>query len=337
MGGMPPVAVETIELKPRAFPRMVPAVGSLESPQSTLVSAEISGRIAELDVPEGRRVEKGHLLARIDDSETRARLQVARARYENARERLDRMESLRNERVIAQQNLDDASAELRAAQGEFEAAQTLQDKTSIRAPFAGIVGLRQANPGAYVNVGAPIVRITQLDALDLRFSLPEKYATEVAVGQVVVGATAGCAEHFEGEVSAVEPFVDPVNRVISVQARISNEKGKLRPGMSIAVQLEIEHIENALLVPTEALIQQGKSRKVYTVSDDGTPVSHDVKIGYIGAEMVQILDGLSAGDIVVTAGHQKLHPGAKAAPKPREEVINDKFELGIPEDAACGL
>ena len=337
-GEMPPVAVETIELQPRVFPRIIAAVGSLASPQSTLVSAEIAGRIDQLDIPEGRRVDKGHLLARIDDGETKAKLSVARARFDNAKDRLARLRSLRSERVIAQQDLDDALAELRAAEGELEAAKTLQDKTEIRAPFTGIVGLRQVNPGAYINVGTPIVKLTQLDPLDLIFSVPEKFATEVAVGQKVHGTTSGCAETFEGALSVVEPFVDPVNRVINLQASVKNEAGKLRPGMSISVRLEIEQIEDALLIPAEAVIQQGRSRAVYTVSEDGTPVRHDVRLGHIGPTLVQVVEGLSAGDIVVTAGHQKLRPGAKAAPQPREDVVNDKFDLGISgADDACSL
>lgn len=321
--------VETIELQPRAFARTVSAVGSLESPQSTTVSAEIAGRVELLDIPEGQSVEKGHLLVRIDDSETRAQLSVTRARYENAKERLERLRSLRNERVIAQQDLDDARAELRAAQGELEAARTRQDKTEIRAPFAGIVGLRQVSPGAYINVGAPIVRLTRLAPLDLIFSVPEKYATDVAEGQHVTGTTAGCSPKFEGIITVVEPFVDRVTRTVSLQAQVPNKEGQLRPGMSVMVRLALEEVPDALLIPTEAVIQHGKSRAVYTVEEDGTPVRHEVRIGHFGRDMVQILEGLSAGDIVVTAGHQKLHPGAKAAPLPREDIVNDKFELGV--------
>ncbi len=207
------------------LPRTLAAVGSLQSPETTVVASEIAGTTVAIDIPEGRHVMAGHLLARVDDAEARAALSVAHARLTNARARLERLRLLRASSVSSEQALDDAVAEFDGAQGEVDEAETRLRKTEIRAPFAGILGLRQVNQGQYLDPGAPIVEITQVDPLELEFGIPQRHAGELELDQVVLGTVGQCGQRFEARVDAIDPRVDPATRAVRLQAAVPNPEG----------------------------------------------------------------------------------------------------------------
>lgn len=327
-GARPPIPVQTVEVTPTPIPRTLPAMGSLESPQSTQLAAERSGRLVFLDVPEGREVKAGHVLARIDYEQAQAVVHVARARYHNAKETLARLQTL-PARATSQQALDDARAELEAAEGQLEDAQVALRKTTITAPFTGVLSLRQVSLGAYLDAGDPVVRITQVRPLHLIFSLPQRYIPQVKLGQTVRGAVGNCEERFTAHVSAIDPFIDPDTRSVKVQAVVPNESGRLLPGMAADVRLEVEQIPDALLIPQEAVIRQGTKRLVYTVEPDGHVQSKEVILGLFFVKQVHVESGLHAGEVVVAAGHQKLRPGAKVDPRPYEPTDNPNVDLGV--------
>jgi membrane fusion protein (multidrug efflux system) len=306
-------------------------MGSLQSPQSTQLAAERAGRLVFLDVPEGQEVKAGHVLARIDYEQAQAAVRVARARYQHAKETLARLQAL-PARATSQQALDDARAELEAATGQLEDAQVALRKTTITAPFTGVLSLRQVSLGAYLDAGDPIVRITQVRPLHLVFSLPQRYIPQVKLGQTVRGAVSNCEERFTARVSAIDPFIDPDTRSVKIQAIVPNEAGRLLPGMAADVRLEVEHIPDALLIPQEAVIRQGTKRLVYTVDPDGYVQSKEVILGLFFVKQVQVESGVHAGELVVAAGHQKLRPGAKVEPRPYEPVDNPNVDLGVNGD-----
>jgi membrane fusion protein (multidrug efflux system) len=324
----PPVVVQTLRVEPIDIPRTLSAVGSIESPQSTQISAEFAGMVVFLDIPEGSEVEEGHVLARLDDRRADAAVSIARARHANARERLSRLRRLHGSGVISQQELDDAVAELDAAEGALVDARTALGQTAIQAPFAGILGLRQVSLGAYVEAGAPIVRITQVKPLHLIFSLPQRNVSQLEIGQTVRGVADSCEKWIEGKITVIDPYIDPATRSVRVQALVPNQNGMLRPGMAAAVNLEVGRIADALLIPQEAIIRQGTMTLVYTVGDDGTVSQKEVGLGEYFADRVQVVRGLAAGEVVVAAGHQKIRPGAKVIAEEYRPIENPNLALG---------
>jgi membrane fusion protein (multidrug efflux system) len=327
-GGRPPAIVQVVTVEPRDLPRTLSAVGSLKSPQMTTVASEIAGTVVSLDIPEGQRVEQRHVLAQLDDAEARAALAIAAARRRNARDRLARLQSLHAESVSSEQAFDDAKSEFDAAQGEFERADTLLGKTTIRAPFTGVLGLRLVNVGQYLDPGDPIVEITQVHPLELVFSLPQRNVSEIAVGQRVLGMVGLCEARFEGRVEAVDPRVDPATRSVRINALVPNEDGSLYPGMSVRVRLLVGTIRGALVVPQEAVVRQGTKHFVYSVDGGGLAQQHEVTLGEFFVDGVHVRSGLSAGERVVAAGQQKLSPGTPTEARPWEPTDNPNLELG---------
>jgi len=324
----PPIPVQTITVTPTLIPRTLSAVGSLESPQSTQLAAERAGKLVFLDVPEGQEVKGGHVLARIDYEQAQVAVQVAQVRHKNAQETLARLKTL-PAKATSQQALDDAQATLEAAAGQLEDAKVVLRKTTITAPFTGVLSLRQVSLGAYLDAGDPIVRLTQIRPLHLIFSLPQRFVSYVKLGQTVRGAASNCEEKFTAQVSAIDPFLDPATRSVRIQALVPNESGRLLPGMATAVRLELEKIPDALLIPQEAVIRQGTKRLVYTVQPDGSAHSKEVIVGLVYVAQVQVEEGLQAGEVVVAAGHQKLRPGARVDPRPYEPRDNTNLDLGL--------
>jgi membrane fusion protein (multidrug efflux system) len=323
----PSAAVETIMVAPRAIARTHESVGELRSPQSTTITAEIAGKIVALDVPEGREVEAGHLLVRIDDAQARAAVAVNRARSRNAREILERLEALRGEEITSQQERDTALAEREATAGELETAETLLAKTEIRAPFRGALGLRTASLGDYVEPGEPIVQLTQTRPLDLVFGLPERYVSQVALEQRIAGLVPTC-ETFAARVTAIDPRIDPESRVVRIKAEVANADGALLPGMSAVVQLTIGEEPQALTVPQAALLRRGTERMVYVVRADDTVEERPVAVGTLHADWAEVRAGLTAGEVVVVTGHQKLAPGTRVAARPYAPIENPNLALG---------
>jgi membrane fusion protein (multidrug efflux system) len=310
------------------LPRTLAAVGSLQSPETTTVASEIAGTTVAIDIPEGRYVKAGHLLARLDDAEARAARSVARARLTNAKARLARLRSLRASSVSSQQALDDAVAEFDAAQGEVDEAETRLRKTDIRAPFAGILGLRQVNQGQYLDPGDPIVEITQVDPLELEFGIPQRHASELELGQVVLGTVGQCGQRFEASVDAIDPRVDPATRAVRLQAAVPNPDGRLLAGMAVRVRLVVGAVSDAVVIPREAIIRQGTKHRVYVVDEESRAHQHDVALGTFFVDGVHVRAGVAPGETVVVAGHQKLREGAPTSPQPYQPIENSNLELG---------
>ena len=333
----PPVRVQMVVAEPRQLPRTLTSVGSLESTDMATVSAEVEGRIVALDLPEGRRVEQGHVLARIDDAESRAALSVARARRTNARDRLARLEKLRRQSVSSEQAYDDAKAEFDAASGAFVEARTRLEKTTITAPFTGVLGLEQVNVGQYVESGTPVVEITRIDPLELRFSIPQRFAADLEVGQKVVGRVGSCGAGFDGEVTAIDPRVDVATRSVRLEASVPNPEGALFPGMAVSLRLVVGEIPGALVVPQEAVVRQGTKHVVYVIDAENVAAPRNVTLGRFFVDGVHVRSGIEPGARVVTAGQQKLRPGATVDPEPFVPVDNPNLELGSAGlDASCG-
>lgn len=326
--GPPPVAVQIATAEASPLPRTLESVGTLESPEQTVVAAEQAAVVLDIDVPEGKLVPKGHVLVQLDAGQAAAALKVARARLENARAKRARFQALRASNVSSDQALEDADAAFRQAEGEVEEASIRVSKLTIRAPFAGIAGLRQIQPGQYVKVGDPVVELTRVDPLQLVFSVPQRHAQELAVGQRVLATAGRCGERFEAKVTAIEPMVDAATRTVKLKAEVPNPEAQLRPGMAASVRLVVEEIPNAIRIPHEAVIRQGARYFVYVIDAEQHARQHPVELGTFFVDSVQVREGVAAGDRVVVAGHQKLSPGSAVQSAPYEPVHNPTLDLG---------
>ena len=217
---------------------------------------------------------------------------------------------MQRKNLASQQNLDEARAKLDASRARQELDRVRLDKTVIRAPFAGTVGLRLVSPGAYVKPGDDIANLESLGAMKLDFRVPEIYLARLSVGQTLAARVdAYPDQHFEGAIYAIDPAVDQETRTVLLRARLPNKGNKLRPGLFARVSLILERRENALVAPEQAIVPLGQTPFVYRVVD-GKAVMTPVKLGLRRPGQVEILDGLNTGDLVVTDGQLKIRDGA---------------------------
>ncbi|MEM6704849.1 MAG: efflux RND transporter periplasmic adaptor subunit [Acidobacteriota bacterium] len=331
----PPVIVLVTTASQRSVVSEVSTVGSLRSPETTQVAADVAGIIVALNAPEGRRIARGHVVAQLDDAETQASLQVAEARERNARTALERVRPLVADGVVPEQNLDDAEAELATALGLLEEAKTRLRRTTIRAPFGGLVGIQTAQVGQFVSSGDSIIELTQLDPLELVFGVPEEQASFVRVGQKVQARVGRCGLVFEGTVEAIDPQIDQQARTLAVQARVDNAERQLIPGMSARVRLPIGSERQAVVVPREAVVARGSGYVAWVAADDGRVESRPLRLGRFYPDVVEVMDGLNDGETVVAAGHQKLGPGVRINPQPWEGTENHNLDRGTDSDDDC--
>jgi len=304
--GMP---VEAAEVVSAPIKRKLSAVGTLQSDESVAVSAEIAGRVAEVSFAEGDTVEAGQVLLRLDDSVLKAELDRAVASLGLSRANYKRAEALLKDDAISERERDEAYAQWQLDEANLRLTRANLDKTVIRAPFSGRLGLRNISPGSYLRPGDAIVTLDAVDPIKVDFRVPEGFARQVMVGQtlqVTVDAVPG--HDFPGEVIAVAPQFDAKGRSILLRARLDNEKKLLNPGMFARVSLVLEQRAEALMVPEEALVAQGDSQLVYKVVE-GKVEAVPVTLGIRQQGRVEIVNGIKAGETVITAGHLKVRPG----------------------------
>jgi membrane fusion protein (multidrug efflux system) len=308
-GPPPGMPVEAAQVAVATVSRELSAVGTLQSDESVVVSAETAGRVEKVAFSEGAQVKAGQVLLRLDDSVLKAELDRAAASLGLSRANYKRAETLLKDRAISERERDEAYAKWQLDEATLRLAEANLAKTVIRAPFSGRLGLRNVSPGSYLRPGDPIVNLDAVDPIKVDFRVPEGFARQVRVGQtlqVTVDAVPGST--FAGEVIAVAPQLDARGRSMLLRARLANEKKLLNPGMFARVALVLEQKAEALMIPEEALIAQGDIQLVYKVVD-GKVEASPVKLGIRETGRVEIVDGVRAGDTVITAGHLKVRPG----------------------------
>jgi membrane fusion protein (multidrug efflux system) len=297
-----PVRVATVNVE-------INAVGSLLANESVIIRPEIAGRITQVHFTEGTAVNKHDTLVTLDATELRAQSAESAATVQLNQLSFNRAKELVQKKLVSQQDYDQARANLSAAQARHASDQARLDKTIIRAPFDGIVGLKQASPGDYVQAGQDIVNLEDIESLKLDFDIPEVHLAQIQENQVV-GARVDSFPNttFKGTVYAIAPRIDEQTRTVQLRARVPNPDKKLRPGMFARVTVVLQSRNDALLIPEQALVPQGTERFVYRVVE-GKATLAKVSIGERQAGEVEIREGLNAGDMVVTAGLQKIAEG----------------------------
>ena len=308
-GGDRTTVVETAAVRTAMVSDVVNAVGTLRSNESVIVRPEIAGRIAAIHFDEGEPIERGQALVSLEDSTHRAELADAQASLNFAERTFRRLDSLFDQGSITARERDEARARLERARAAVELSRARLEKTDVDAPFAGNLGLRRVSPGDYVTPGQDMVNLEDIDPIKVDFRIPERFLSSLSTGQSIrVGVDAFPGRMFEGEVYAIDPQIDPAGRSIAIRARIDNAERVLRPGLFARVRLILDERPSALVVPEQALVPRGEQRYVFRVRDGKARLT-EVRIGQRRSGQVEIVDGLVAGDTVVTAGQLKLRDG----------------------------
>lgn len=317
-GGQRVPAVEVAKVDAVTLIDETQSVGSLRSRQSVMLRPEVAGRVKQIFINDGQRVEKGQLLVQLDDQLQAAQLAQAKAELSIALANHKRNQELVSQNFISKRSLDESAAALDVAQAKLDLAAATLQRLKIVAPFNGVVGLKQVSVGDYLKDGADIVNIEDLDAVLVDFRLPERFQSKIQAGQKTqLNIDALPGRPFAAVVQAVDPLIDANGRSVGIRGCIDNRQQQLRPGMFARVKTVFGVRDKALVIPEEAIVPQGGRTFVVRVvpgEQADTLVSQRVavKVGVRQPGKVEILEGLEAGDSVVTAGHQRLQKDGTA-------------------------
>ena len=314
-GGPPGIVVEATEAVSATSVRKLKAVGTLASNQSVIVRPEISGRLTRIHFDDGVNVEAGTLLAELDKSVLAAELNSAQANLTLARKEYERADALLKRGTGTKQRRDQAVSDLQAAEASVALARAQLDKCEIRAPFDGTLGIRGVDVGAYLAAGDDIVNLEQISPIKIDFEVPERFLDEIEVGkEVTLRSDAFRGEVFAAWISAVNPMINQRTRAIEVQAFADNKAGRLRPGQFVSVTIRVNQRDGATFVPEQSLVPNSEAPAVYRI-EDGVARMVPVEVGIRIARHVEILSGVAPGEMIVTAGQQRLADGVPVVPR----------------------
>lgn len=294
---------------PEKFTDRLSLSGTLEANEQVDLRSEMSGVVEAINFKEGSRVSKGQVLLRVNDTELRAQLSQVKTAQQLAAENERRAKQLLEKQAISQEEYDMASADLKSAEARSQLISAQLAKTTVRAPFSGTIGLRNISKGTYVTPTTPIATLVNLEQLKMTFSVPEKYANRMKVDNELTFTVSGSKETYTAKIYAIEPKIDLATRTLKVRAIAQNPKKTLYPGMFANVDLPLETIDDAIMVPTEALIpiQNGK---VIFVLKDGKATQVEVETDARTAKDARVISGLKVGDTILTTGVMALKNGS---------------------------
>lgn len=305
------IAVETATVEVRALESTVKAIGTLTAEAAATLRAEVPGQVLAVHFREGQPLAKGAKLYSIEATILEAEVNEARANVNRSEAALERAEEMQTKQLISGTDYDAARANYDVDVARLRSSRARLEKTVIRAPFDGFVGLRRINVGDYATVGQELVDVVQLDPLRVDFSVPEillpKIKSDLGI-EVSIDAYPG--EVFAGSVIAVAPRTDVQGHSLEVRASLPNTQLKLRPGLFVRISISLGTKPGAIVIPEQAIWPIGQDKTVFVVQG-GNAQQRVVKLGERQPGFVEITDGLSAGEVIVTAGQMKLHDGAK--------------------------
>lgn len=326
-GGFPPMPVEVAAAREDTVVDAIAATGQIEAMQSISVQPDVEGRIMDILVREGQRVSAGTPLFKVDDAELQAQVARLEAQKDLADQALERTRSLLEQNASSAADLEQAEATARSSAAELNLFKVRLERTTVRAPFGGVVGERMVSLGDYVTTSTPLVTLQTVNPQRAAFQVPERYARDLALGQTVRFQVAALPDQeFVGTVDFVDPVVQLPGRTIQVKARVPNPDGRLRSGMFIEARLATEVRPSAVIVPEEAIVPLQGINYVWVVGDSQKAERREVVLGVRTVGFVELLSGAEAGDQVVVGGQAMLQPGAPVQPMPvdrRPQVPGD--------------
>ena len=303
------IPVSAVLVKTKKVDDKITVTGSISPNESVELKSEISGRIEAIYFKEGSRVRKGDLLVSINDDELVAQLERLQYQQKLLSESEYRQSQLLAKEAISQEEYDIALTELKTAGADLKLVEAQLAKTKLRAPFSGIIGLRFVSEGSYITPTQPIAYLFSNDPAKVDFSIPGKYSSRVKVNDQIRFTTDALNDYKTGKIYAIEPQVDPNTRTLKMRAVSPNKENLLLPGQFTRIELVFDSFDNAIMIPTEAVIPELGGHKVY-VKKAGKAESQKIEIGLRTEREVEVISGLTPSDTLITSGVLQLRPGA---------------------------
>jgi membrane fusion protein (multidrug efflux system) len=316
----PPEAVTTIVAQQAEWPDAFNAIGSAAAVQGVIVSADLAGTVDRVAFDSGKAVRQGEVLVELDTRQERAQLAAAEAQRDLARVNFDRMQGLLKENVISRAEFDAATAESKQTEARVGEIHAAIERKTIRAPFSGILGIRQVNLGQYLSSGDPIVQLQSLNPIYVNFGVPQNATSQMRVGRDVrITSDDFAGAEFHGRITAIDSIVNPETRNIQVQATLANPDGKLRPGMFVQAEVATGGGRTVIPLPATSISYAPYGDSVFVVDNNAKAPNGStyrgvrqqfVKVEGARGDQVGIVSGVKPGDQVVTSGVFKLRNGA---------------------------
>ncbi len=327
----PPEAVTTVVAKREAWPDTLQAIGSVAAVQGVTVAADMPGLVDHIAIDSGRMVRAGEVLVQLDTRQEKAQMAAALAQLDLDRLNLERARGLADEGIVSRQDYDRASAEHKQAEARVGEIRAAIERKTIRAPFSGMLGIRQVNLGQYLAGGDPVVPLQSLDPIFVNFNVPQQEVGRLSVGGEVQAAVEGTKTPFTGRITAVNSVVDEATRNVQVQATFANPQGKLRPGMFVETKVVRGGSRDVVTLPASAInyapygdsvfiVEQVKGQNGQTYRGARQQV---VKLGGALGDQIAVLSGLEPGAEVVSSGVFKLRNGAAVHIENAVQPAND--------------
>jgi len=305
----PPLPVDIYVIAPTLINEKIEVSGSLLANETTEIHPEISGRLVQLNVAEGKFVSKGALLAKIYDGDLQAQLRKLEVQLDIANTNEDRASQLLKIQGISKADYDASVLNVNNIKADIEITRANITKTEIRAPFSGRLGLKNISPGAFVTPATVVTSISEIKKLKLQFSVPEKYGSQIKNGQLVSFTVNGSAKTFSASVMATETTIGEDTRSLTVRASVTNSDPALIPGSFANVQMILGNNPNAIMIPNSAVMPQGRKKQVF-IFKDNKALPMEITTGMRDSANVQVLTGLFPGDTLITSGLLFLRPGS---------------------------
>lgn len=302
--------VKAVVLSPTTISDEFFVSGSIIPDEVVDLSFETSGKITEIFFKEGTRVTKGTLLAKINDAPLQAELNKLKSQLKLYTDRMYRQNALLEKEAVSQEAFQEAETNLATLQAEIDKVTANIEQTELRAPFDGIIGLRQVSQGTYASPTTTIARLTKTNPLKIDFAVPERYAGTLKAGTSLTFTVEGDLNEKQAKIYALDSHVNSETRTFSVRALYDNNDGKLYPGRYVSIALTTQTFENTLAVPSQAIISEMGIDKVFLYKS-GKALPVEIKKGVRTESLVQVLEGINPGDTVITTGTMQLRTGQK--------------------------
>ncbi len=309
-GNAPAMGVSGYIVKSETLNNGIFATGTVIASEMVDLKPEVSGKIVELNIVEGKSVSKGQLLIKLNDVDLQATMKKLQAQLDLTDQSEKRLRKLLEVKGVSQDEYDAITNQINNIKADMEFTQAQIAKTELRAPFNGVIGLKSISKGAYITASSQVATILVLNPVKIDFTIPEKYANAVQVGDNIGFSIEGIKDKFAGKVFATENQIDPETRTFKIRATAANPNGKLKAGAFVKVDFSLKEINNALMIPTEAMIPVLKGQQVF-VSKNGIAKPVQIDVGMRTDVKIQATSGLSMGDTVITSGLMGIKEGVK--------------------------
>ncbi len=309
-GNAPAMGVSGYIVKSENLSNDIFATGTVIASEMVDLKPEVSGKIVQLNIVEGKPVSKGQLLIKLNDVDLQATMKKLQAQLNLTEQSEKRLRKLLEVKGVSQDEYDAITNQINNIKADMEFTQAQIAKTELRAPFNGVIGLKSISNGAYITASSQVATILVLNPVKIDFTIPEKYANSVRIGDNISFSIEGVKDKFSGKVFATENQIDPVTRTFKIRANAANPSGKLKAGAFVKVDFSLKEINNALMIPTEAMIPILKGQQVF-ISKNGVAKAVPFEVGLRNDVKVQATTGLSVGDTVITSGLMGIKEGAK--------------------------